>query len=295
MTKKLTVFFLLTNSLWAEHFDIFFLSGQSNASGRVNTGFTPQASDADIPYWYHTDGPSTARRTSNSRFETLGTLNTGFYGPEISAGRQLQSLGYNPAIIKTSFSGLNLYEDWNPDGGEWWNIWTTETTNALNALTAAGHTYDLQGYFWLHGESDGNRFSTAEAYEDNFENFVDATRDFLEEPELDFVSGLVRERTDRRFRQLIRDGQINVSDSDINADYFETNDFGVLSDNNHFNVEGTNDVGLAFANTFDALQNPPPIITGRTTGGGPPPAAPEPSSALLLIMSTLGFIGRRKR
>lgn len=291
MIKNLTFLLLLSSSLQAEHFDIFFLSGQSNASGRVNTGFVPQTSDADIPYWYRTDGPARRLATSNSSFETLGTLNSGYYGPEISAGRQLQSLGYNPAIIKTSFSSLNLYEDWNPNGGEWWNAWTTETANALNALTAAGHTYELQGYFWYQGESDGNENSTAIAYEDNFANFINATRDFLDEPELDFISALIRERTDRRFRPLVREGQINILESDVNGDYFDTNMFGVLPDNNHHNASGVNDVGIAFANTFEALQN----STRSMTDGTQSVAFPEPSSALLLGLSTLGFLGRRKR
>jgi len=38
--------------------DVYILSGQSNMSGRVNTGFTPDpAVDGDILYFYRTDGP----------------------------------------------------------------------------------------------------------------------------------------------------------------------------------------------------------------------------------------------
>lgn len=142
--------FLAIGSLSLAHaatVDVFFLAGQSNASGRVSSGYVSDPRDAQVQYYYRTDGPPANNVTSGGEFTTLGPLGSGFYGPEITMGRQLVDFGYNPAIIKVSDGGTSLAVDWNSQtSGPWWTNWQNDAAAALSELVADGDTPVLRGF-----------------------------------------------------------------------------------------------------------------------------------------------------
>ena len=172
--------------------DVFFIAGQSNAAGRITENpddseeenfatLSLNSNDELIQYFYNTDGPASIDdQTSSQAFTTLQSLpNTGYYGPEISAGRELVGLGYNVAIIKITEGGTSLSNDWNSrdfdaDRGELWRRWVSEVNVALDQLNAQGEVR-LRGFLWLQGEADSGQNSGGQArnYERRFRSLVE--------------------------------------------------------------------------------------------------------------------------
>ena len=187
------VFVSLSNQTRAQTpVDVFFIAGQSNAAGRITANpddfeeenfaaIALNKNDPLVQYFYNTDGPASVDdQTSSQAFTTLQPLpDTGYYGPEIAAGRELVELGYNPVIIKITEGGTNLSNDWNSrdfdaDRGELWRRWVTEVNVALSLLEAQGEVR-LRGFLWLQGESDSGQNSGGQArnYERRFRSLVD--------------------------------------------------------------------------------------------------------------------------
>ena len=254
--------------------DVFFIAGQSNAAGRITenpadsgddnfSSLAANSNDALVQYFYNTDGPARIDdQTSNQTFTTLRSLpNTGYYGPEISAGRELVELGYNPVIIKITEGGTNLASDWNSrDGGELWQRWASEVGVALTELRNQGVEVRLRGFLWLQGESDSGTGNSGRArnYEGRFRSLVEDFYGVLGEgasdasvaagttnglgfdtSELMFVTALIHPRVSPEGlanfengiepfnitnRITVRDAQVAVSDEAPNRTFFETVD-----------------------------------------------------------------------
>ena len=254
--------------------DVFFIAGQSNAAGRIteNTAdsgdenYSPlsfNSNDASVQYYYNTDGPASIDdQTSSQIFTTLQSLpNTGYYGPEISAGRELVALGYNPAIIKITEGSTRLATDWNSrEGGELWQRWASEVGVALDELSTQGAPIRLRGFLWLQGESDSGTGSTGRAnnYEGRFRFLVEDIYGVLgsgapeadlaagtmnglgyDTSELEFVTALIHPRVSPEGlanfengiepfnitnRITVRNAQVTVSNEGTNRSFFDTVD-----------------------------------------------------------------------
>ena len=203
---------------------------------------------------------------------------TGYYGPEISAGRELVELGYNPVIIKITEGGTNLANDWNSrDGGELWQRWANEVGNALNQLSNQDVEIRLRGFLWLQGESDSGMGNSGRArnYEERFRNLVEDFYGVLgtgapeanvaagtvnglgyDTSELQFVTALIHPRVSpaglENFengvepfnitnRVTVRNAQIAVSDEDPNRSFFETVDLDPNDATTNNNGNAAND------------------------------------------------------
>lgn len=234
--------------------DVYVLAGQSNMSGRVNTGFTAHpAVDGDILYFYRSDGPAGTDRTSGGKFTTLAPLNTGFYGPEIAMARALHAVSENKlAVIKVAKGGTSLRTDWNSQAGSgntWWQHWVADTALAVAELQVLGYSPVLKGIGWLQGESDQSNPD----YESNFQHF---TADMLAHLEglIDGTDGIrIVTALIKRLGaggQRVRGAQVAIMDSVANWLWFDTVDLDFLSDNAHFDEAGNNTIGERFAERF---------------------------------------------
>ncbi|MDQ8193510.1 sialate O-acetylesterase [Coraliomargarita sp. SDUM461004] len=233
--------------------DVFFLAGQSNASGRATI-----ASEAlpEVLYYYHTDGPAQRHSNSDSRFTELNALPNNYFGPEIGIGRELRRKNYTPAIIKISKGGTSLANDWNPQKkGECWQTWTQEASKALQALSAQGYQIRLRGFFWMQGESDANIKGRAAKYKNNFQAFITSVTQFLttegyQTDQMHFVTALIR--SDRKEAKTIRAAQKETMDTMPNGDWFDTDDLTTI-DGTHYDSESLQIIGARFADTFIKL------------------------------------------
>jgi len=253
---------LLASSLNAEEIDVFFYSGQSNASGRISTGYTPDARDGQVMYYYRTDGPSTQDVTSLGTFTTLAPLQTGYYGAEISMGRGMVDSGYNPAIIKISDGGTSLAGGWTSRrNGVWWNHWKNDGADALADLEAQGHTVNVRAFFWMQGESDAHETKTSNfRYEDDLTFFVQDTRDYLgtlgyETANVAFITALIQDFNPPH-SNIVRNAQINVMDTVENGGWFDTADLDLMDDI-HFDANAVEILGDRFVNEFQSLTHTP--------------------------------------
>jgi len=283
----------------AETIDVFFLAGQSNASGRVYSGYTEDARDSQVLYYYQSDGPSAANVTSGGEFTTLQPLpaateygyDSGFYGPEITLGRALVDQGYNTAIIKVSDGGTNLRDDWNPNGSgtenTMWLDWQSQVANALSTLNSEGYTINLRAFFWYQGESDADNAYYSSVYETYFTSFTTEVYAYLgdlgyDSSNMQFVTALIHE--DGAYAATdgseVRAAQQSVMDTlDLGA-WFDTSDLTLQSDNMHLDASSIQTVGERFASTYAA-------------------AVPEPASFALGLgfaaMLTIAFSKIRRR
>lgn len=266
------VWLLSALPLHADLIDVFFMSGQSNMSGRVNTGYVNDPRDAAVRYYFRTDGPFSNQALS-SGFTTLQPLSNGYYGPEISAGRALVDRGYQPAIIKVSRGATTLLSDWNPGGsgvpsGTWWNHWATDSISALAALESQGHQVNLRGFFWLQGETDSDTVTASNAYEANFDAFTARVYDHLQTQGYDpsgmsFVTALIRDNG-QPTTATIRAAQTTIMDALPNGAWFDTSDLTTF-DSLHFNAAGVSEIGLRFAGQMASV--PEPSLVGCWAGG----------------------------
>ena len=151
-------------------YDVYFLAGQSNASGRgdasqiaADSPFAEPQTDVQF-YWRKTLVVTNGNLTQNE-FISLqvgsghGRNNPGSFpvefGPELGMGRTLadQFPDRNIVIIKYSHGGSNLHTDW-ADGGTRYNTFISTVNDALGDITAAGATFQLKGIVWMQGEAD---------------------------------------------------------------------------------------------------------------------------------------------
>ncbi len=284
MLKLFTACLLIagaTSAVRAEAIDVFLLAGQSNASGRVSTGYTVDTRDAKVRYYYRTDGPSN-NDVNSGAFVTLGPLGSGYYGPEITLGRSLVDQGYNPAIVKVSDGGTSLNSHWNSrTNGTWWNHWKSTVATSLSQLQSAGHTVNIRGFFWLQGETDAESQTAANNYQANFANFTADVASFLsllghDTSELTYVTALIRNPSGTAaYVPEVRLAQQAVMSSLSRGGYFDTNDLTTAADNLHFDAPAIATIGNRFAENYAS-------------------AVPEPSIALIAGAAVM-LLGRSGR
>lgn len=286
--KNVSLICLLTLTSYSSTVDVHFLIGQSNASGRVNTGYTSDPIDSTIDYYYDTDGPAGTAHNSGGLFTTLQPQTNGYYGTEISYGRTVAANTTNDvAIIKISEGGTNLYSDWNntEDNGAntLWDTFTSESTAAITALQTAhpGCDINLANVSWIQGESDSVNSTRASAYESIFTSFVPAVYAHLDTlgdvSNLQFTTAEVSviNSTTYPFQSTVRDAQGNVMDLSSDYHLVETDDLTSF-DGVHYDASSIDTLGIRMANSY--LQT-----------------VPEPSSSLLVLLGSIAGLSLRKR
>ena len=240
--------------LRADIVDVFFLAGQSNMSGRVADGFEATPWDDEILYNFVSDGPSQSNRRSEG-FTSLGPLDTGFYGPEITIGRRLLAEGYAPVLVKVSDGGPSLADAWNSgDGGRMWRTWVAIARQSLEALEAQGRDIRLRGFFWLQGETDALDPTDADAYGGRFRRFVSDVHWTLTElgwntEQMRFVTALIRDSPNLPHADLVRRAQVDTMLSMRLGEWFDTDRLETF-DRLHYSSASIAIIGEQFVEGF---------------------------------------------
>lgn len=182
----------------------------------------------------------------------------------------------NIAIIKYSYGGTNLAEQWAPTGGMY--ITFVETVEAgLAALLAEGSTYDIEGMLWVQGEADATGSVRANAYEDNLTELITNVRSAFENGN-DFPFYIAGLSTNSSFSQgngaanasIIREAQQAVASDVINTIYLDTNNETRYpfksNDGAHYTYQGMISMGEDFADLAIAFEenDTTPTLPGFT-------------------------------
>jgi hypothetical protein len=198
----------------AAHYQVFVVTGQSNALGTTNGGeaeVSPGADAADPRvrfFWHNVADAATSLGDSGGAWLDLQPQQGGYYpgsathwGPEIGFARALVRAGVeNVAVVKAARGGGGNSNWSKAAGGHMYAHVVATVTAAAAALAAEGHTFEIKGLLYLQGESDNA--AEAEIAGTRFKELVDNLR-----ADLPKAAGLTgRHRRDRRRRGRPRHG-----------------------------------------------------------------------------------------
>ncbi len=231
-------------------------------------------------------------------------------GPELSLGRALADAypEHRVALVKHTSGGRNLESHFHPENlgppesrDHMWSGLLRKTSSAFEALEAAGHTYEVEGFFLSLGGGDARNFALpgssdpeeiaageaaalarGEAYGENLTTLIAAARNEFSD-NLPFVMPLmVPETTPELARAYpgflgVRAGQLDVVANVPGVAAFETAGL-TLADPIHYDALGQIEFGQRFANSYFDLVS-----------------VPEPSGVILGVSAILFLaVGRRR-
>jgi hypothetical protein len=257
-SNKTSNLILICGLIWgtsvstAETTKVFLLAGQSNMVGWAYNSNLPQEYQSPRPdiqiYWNGTWTylqPGLAGDSSR-------------FGPEIKLCRDIIELRPNEDIVfvKYAVGGTNLWNDWRPvDGAQYINF-----MNAIDNALLSVNEPEIIGMLWMQGESDAwpihSTLEHAQEYEQNLTDFIHQVRIDLGVPDLPFIIGQISQSSVWPWGDIVRQAQVNVSQTVPNTALFDTNDLSLLSDNMHYNAGGMITLGARFAGAINALTLP---------------------------------------
>lgn len=256
----LAVSMLASASARGAAYTVYLLAGQSNMDGRAATSALPtspvnlQQPQADVRYY---NGYSGSDGYTNGAWTNLFPGPTQF-GPEITFGRTMADNHpeQNIALIKHARGGTSLAVNWKPGpvgtGGSDYLGFRATVTSALNALTSAGHTYQIAGMLWLQGESDQG--TNATNYQTNLTNFIADMRGNYGSNLPFLIGGIGYQSADYT---VVSAAQQAVADALPNVEYFSNYDLlGPTHTLLHFDAAGEQLIGQRYAAAADAVPEP---------------------------------------
>ncbi len=293
----------------AQIINVFLIGGQSNADGRANKGGLPsnlQGNQNNIRFEYGNSA------TSDSGLTVLkpGTSSDGGFGPEVTFGKTIGDYlipqGQSTAILKFAVGGTDLYSDWKAggtattagDGATYAAFQSTIATGLLNLHNAFPNaTLLISGMLWVQGETDIDNTSSGVAptavsnYAANLTALINDIRLTYNSPNLPFLFSQISKNqtvystptdpdyqnylTLRAQQQLVANTVANTYLINTDGSQFTTTN-PISGPGLHYDANGQQALGIAFANQMELL------------------IVPEPSS-LLLILGGAFLLGGRRR
>ncbi|MEN1680677.1 MAG: sialate O-acetylesterase [Planctomycetota bacterium] len=237
---------------WGEHLQVVLMAGQSNMVGGAWTRDVPPGQQVTFPeVMYAHDSRSGSPPEDwgplQPRYNSAMTARR-FFGPEIGFGAEMvDNWVDNLAIIKLASGGSSLAEAWAP-GADLREDFYAFVDQQLDGLTAAGHTYTVNGFIWVQGSADAATFANANAYDENLAQFVSE----LEGRYGEVTTVINRYHADaaRANVDVLRANQRIAGNLDSDVYVVDTDDLLLLSDDIHFSTEMHLEVGRRLAQRY---------------------------------------------
>ncbi|MGC4088740.1 MAG: sialate O-acetylesterase [Polyangiaceae bacterium] len=189
--------------------DVYFIGGQSNATGQGYSSNIPLSFTVDTRVrLYHSSGivssgAANTWLTLRAASEGADGCNLGLrFGPELGFGNAIQA--FYPArkiyLIKHATSNTGLAVDWAPGSGPSdtshfgpeFKTFASTVDAGLKALTDQGLKPSVRGMLWQQGERDvDSGGAAAENYGKNLVAFIARVREQWSSPNLLFVYGFI--------------------------------------------------------------------------------------------------------
>ena len=229
-----------------EKIRVIILYGQSNATGCTNNIYLQEkAPDVyekasnGIDGIYINHFCENGGNFSNNEF-VICSLGEGatknHFGPEIGIALSYQEAGLNCFIIKYSWGGSILDNQWmngKYGRGEMYEAAINFTKASLNYLISKGYDYEIDGICWMQGESDANP-TLSKRYYTNTKNFVKFLRRDLSyyQKTIDFIDAGISDSPYWTQHERVNNAKLKFSNEDEHNYYFDTIDAGL-----HYNQE----------------------------------------------------------
>lgn len=104
----------------------------------------------------------------------------------------------------------------------------------------------------MQGESDSDKEYRAKAYAKNLTSFISSMRYFVDDPEMPFILGRIRD-AGQPHADMVRQAQVDVANNIPNVYWFDTDDLPFLPDGIHYNEAGMIELGHRFADVVMSL------------------------------------------
>ena len=237
-----------------EHVRVILLYGQSNATGcsvsqylqEKNPNIYEKAS-IGIDNVYINYICENGSNSSNGEF-VLCSLGQGAtknnFGPEVGIGLTYQEAGLKCFIIKYSWGGSILNNQWMNGvykRGELYEAALNFTTSSLDYLLDKGYDYQIDGICWMQGESDANT-KLCKRYYTNTKKFVKYLREDLAsyQTTIDFIDAGISDSSYWKEYQKINEAKLKYSNESEHNYYIDTIEAGL-----HYDCEPVNGPDLA--------------------------------------------------
>lgn len=286
MRSVLTTLLLLGSVVTAQDspskpLDLYLVAGQSNSVGfdANPADLVPDPLDEQVLFWFRCGDPPPDEFDSRSTNWThlhpqpRGNPDTrgvqqrqygnfkfaeGGFGPEIGFARAIREHQGSRkfGIIKASFSGTSLINDWDPTDpgskGACYQSLVSEVRTAVQEAEKQGYDCHLKGMIWVQGESDAG-LEARKPYGTAMVNMLAALRQDLQAPDLWALLGVntrfLSEKAISPTMQQVIDGQKDAAEEDDHCLYVDC-DGASLANNVHFDTAGTLDIGRRFAAAY---------------------------------------------
>jgi hypothetical protein len=214
--------------------DVYFIGGQSNATGQGYTKNYPAgfSIDTQVQLYHSPDIKSTTAgnvwgplRHASEAADGCGDR----FGPELGFGNNIQAAypERHIAIIKHAKSATNLVSQWAPGSsaadtahfGPEFKTFVATVDGGLKALRDKGLKPIIRGMLWQQGENDADLGGTASAdYGQHLSAIIGRVREQWSAPDMLFVYGYVYPKSNYGTgRDQVRQGQANVDQNSGNA------------------------------------------------------------------------------
>ncbi|WP_202927941.1 sialate O-acetylesterase [Cyclobacterium roseum] len=200
--------------------DLFIWAGQSNAQGWMGDAANYPEEGKKLDESIFLNWTFVDNQSSGGNWVTMqpqqGRFPQGHFGPEVSFGRELKKLGYNPAIFKYTKGATGLARDWkSPGEGGIYDRMTEDLKSAIKKLEKKGFTVTVRGFIWIQGETDAGNENTAKEYQSNLREMIhDLRRNVINEPNLKIILGVDEQHPFVKERPLVVEAQKKLAAED---------------------------------------------------------------------------------
>jgi hypothetical protein len=217
---------------------------------------------------YYTGSNLTALQPGKTADGNNIPTNYGYFGPEITFGQKIAADKPNNQylIIKYAVAGTNLATQWTAtttpgtNNGYVYRAFQAAVASALNQITAAGNTYQIDGMLWLQGEADASDPTMAPAYGANLTNLINDVRSKYGANLPFIISGIGYETdaTGTADRTLVQTAFSNVAATMPNVRYFNNDDLNPTNQL-HFSASAQQTIGQRYASALESVPEPTSI------------------------------------
>lgn len=161
---------------------VVILAGQSNATGVAYVDILKEKVSADT-YINYLNGPKNVHINYNTEnglnksdgFVKLNIESYNTFGPEVGMIERFGKTNEDYFIIKYTYGGSNLYDNWNKNNQCLYKGLIEFTNKSLNYLQSKNYKPTITAMCWMQGESDAFG-KTSEKYFNNTVKFVNSIR-----------------------------------------------------------------------------------------------------------------------